>query len=82
MSWFNSSADAKKLGLMVRGFFTAGLITTIVLILGFLGLDIDATDIDSLLDSFQGALVAFASLVSGVMILYGAIRKIVIKIKQ
>lgn len=80
MAWYNSSADAEKLGLTVRGFFTFGIITGLVVVLGFFGLDIDVADIESLLDSFQGALVAFASAVASIMVLYGVIRKFYYKI--
>lgn len=82
MSWYNSSADAKKLGLTVRGFFTAGVIAAIVLVVGFFGIDIDVTDIDSLINSLEGVVVGIAGLVSAVMILIGGLRKIYNKITK
>ena len=80
--WWNSSQDAEKLSLTIRGFFTVGVIAAIVLVLGFIGVDIGVSDIDSLLDSIQGVIVGIAGLVSAVMILIGGLRKIYIKIKK
>lgn len=80
--WWNSSKDAKKLSLTVRGFFTVGIISVIVIVLGFAGVDIDATDIESLLDSIQGVIIGIGSLGGAVMILYGGLRKIFNKIKK
>lgn len=77
--WYNSSADATKLGLLVRGIFTVGLIGTIVMILKFLGFDIDTTDINSLLDSVIGVIAAIGLLGAGIMELIGALRKVYIK---
>lgn len=78
--WWNSSKDAKQLSLTIKGFFTGGVITAIVLVMGLLGIDIEASDINSLLDSFEGVLVGFAGLVSAVMVFYGVARKIYFKI--
>lgn len=80
--WYNSSKDAEKLSLTIRGFFSLGVIATIVLILGFIGIDIDETDIESLLDSVEGVIIAIGALGSALMVLYGIVRKFYFKVKK
>lgn len=79
MAWYNSSADAKKLSATIRGIFTIGLITTIVGILGFFGIQLDVTDFQELLNSVEGMLVALAIFVGSIQTLYGILRKIYLK---
>jgi len=80
MSWYNSSKDAEKLSLTVKGFFSAGVLTAIILVLKALGINLELSDLEDLLDSVTGVIVAIGGLGSAIMILYGAVRRIYLKI--
>jgi hypothetical protein len=80
--WYMSSANAEKLSATVKGFFGVGVITAIATILKMFGLDIDMTDIQSLVNSVAGVIAAIGILGSSFVTVFGVLRKIYNKVKK
>ena len=69
-----SSVDPKKVSLTIKGVGIA-LIPTIIFIAGVLGFDFVEADLVGLLN-------AIATLASAILIVYGGIRKILVKLRK
>ena len=69
-----SSVDPKKVSLTIKGVGIA-LIPTIIFIAGVFGFDFVKADLVELLN-------AIATLASAILIVYGGIRKIVVKLRK
>lgn len=76
-----SSVDPKKLALTVKGILLA-VVTILVSVSGIFGTTLDATDLNTLVGSIQNAIVAIASAVSAIMVVYGGVRKLVMKFEK
>lgn len=74
--WYLSSADSKKLSRTVTGFFTVGVVSAIVLALGFLGIELSAEEANTIIESI-GVIIANIGVIGGSIYgLYGAILKV------
>ena len=80
--WYNSSKDAENLSLTIKGLFSIGVLTTLVAVLKFAGVDLDVNDLGSLVESIGGFIVAIAGLVSAGMTIYGLVRKIYLRLRK
>jgi len=73
--WWSSSANPEELGMALKGVSVVGAVSVIVAILGLLGVDLDSTQVTNVLENLlQG--------IGGLMIAYGLVRKIIIKMKK
>ena len=77
MAWYNSSANAEKISLTMKG-----LIPLLVLTATYFKWDIQGADFTNLVDSLVAVIVQGGILISGVMTLLGGIRKITNRIKK
>ena len=72
--WYSSSANANKLSLTIKGVLVA-VIPALIFIGGMLGVGLAEADLTQIVE-------ALTTFISAGMILYGAIRKILLKYKD
>ena len=77
--WYISSSGSGELSRTVKGFFTAGTVTTIVLVLQFLGVDITTAEANTIVEQVTGIIAEVGIFLGMLYGLYGSIMKIVNK---
>ena len=76
-----SSVNPEKLALTIKGVLLA-VITIVVSIGGIFGVTLDVGELTTIVDSIQNAIVAISAAISAVMVVYGGIRKIILRFKK
>jgi hypothetical protein len=76
-----SSIDPDKLALTIKGIIV-GLIPIIILVAGLFGLSLDMTELNTLADAIQTAILAVSGAISACMVVWGLLRKLQQKIKK
>ena len=74
--WYLSSDGSKELSATIKGFFSLGVISAIVAGLNLVGVVVDVSDINALLDSATGIVVGIGTLGGSLLTAYGLIRKL------
>ncbi|MEK6883256.1 MAG: hypothetical protein AABY22_26755 [Nanoarchaeota archaeon] len=74
---FSSSTDPQKLALTVKGL--AGLIPAIVLLAKLRGIDLGSEELKQIIDWLAELIVVLGSVGSLIMLIVGAVRKIVMR---
>ena len=77
-----SSSDADKLSRTIKGFFTVGVITTIVFIFNSLGVGLANADINGLVDGVTTIISVIGILGAAIYGFYGALMKVINKFKK
>ena len=78
-SFLKSSVDPEKLGLTVKGILI-GVVPVILLVSGLAGADLGQSDFNELIEALVNLVVAGATTVSALMVAWGLIRKILVKL--
>ena len=79
--YLGSSVDPEKLATTVRGHLL-GIIPVVILDSGLFGVTLDISELDNLVEVIASAITAIGLAISSVMVVYGAIRKIIMKFKK
>ena len=74
--WYLSSTGANELSATIKGFFSLGLVSALAVGLNLFGADLDVTDLNALLDSVTGTIVAIGGLGSSLYALAGLGRRL------
>lgn len=80
--WYMSSSNSKELARTVKGFFAVGVISAIVIFLSIIGYDITELEIQGIVDALANLIASIGILGGSIYGLYGAIMKVVNKIKN
>ncbi len=74
--WWASSVESKELSLTIKGILI-GLIPLAVLISAMFGANVPAGDWSQVVNGIEGLVIIIGSVISGIITLYGLIRKII-----
>ncbi len=75
--FLTSSVDPEKLGLTVKGFLV-GVIPVVLLVAGLTHINVGQQDLSALVDGIVNLTVAISTALSGLMVLIGIVRKILV----